>query len=1331
MAVSVAGGSLEFDAVINMQQFDQSLARIEKQLGALTETAKKEATAIDNVVRRATAAIAAYATFTTATNFVKDIVTVRGEFQKLEISFKTMLKSKDAADQLMAQAIELAAKTPFTLQQVGEGAKQLLAYGFGAGQVTDNLKMLGDVAAGVGAPLGDIVYLYGTLRTQGRAYTKDIMQFTARGIPIISELAKQFGVAEEEVQGMVEAGKVGFPEVEQAFQSLTGSSGLFFNLMEEQSKSLTGQLSNLQDAWQSMLNEIGKSNEGIFNTAIQAAIALVKNYEIVIDILITTAAMYGTYKAALMATTVAEIASGFAKKGQTAAQILLNTATVIGEKVTKALNLALSSSPWVWAATAIVGVVTALYLFIDATDEAAEVQGQLAKVTNEAQKSIVEEQKNLDRLMKIAKDEKQSKEARLDAIKQINQISPEYLGNITLETVNTKAATDAVDKYSAALLRKARTTKAANAIVDLEMKRSDEQLKLNQSIADRTRGMDEKTKNYMLQFDPVLRKQIDAYDKLDKAIQGQINTLEGSIEADKKAQDQANSTGKAIIQNAAYYDEQIKAQQEALSQTTDPRNAEAIKAMIKFYQDKKEAIVGASEKEIESMEKVTDRAAQFYDDLMRLERDFAHREKPESVAIDELMDKYDELKIRVLELVEEGGLTKQQGQAAIDRLNVLHGKEEATKLKEIRTNIFKQELNDQQAMFTEYEQLKKEIGVKAARDLYKDRTKGVDTYLDYLQMQEDALKAGMTGYDSATVTKLLNEIGQKRIEHNRMVNEQIAKDNAAHLQDVLNAAQTLNDEELRLRRQFEDDMKVVRAKFGYSKEAQEKRDKLWNDLQEQLKIINQARQEQTEVFKLMNMDISNMSLAGLRTHIKAIDKIINSAEFKKLPAAVQQALLKIKEQFEKLEREVGAPKWVENFKKIEEIAGPIADGFEQIGAAVKEFDEGLGDTIETAGQLTNVLLDAVGAVAAFASGDIGGGIAKTVKAIVGALNIAAAARESERQARKDIEAFNQQIIEGEFEINALYRERERQQVRINKLRIQGLQDEQKLLEQQRATLEEQFAMVMRQLQEEQAVVGQTTEQYGGVFGIGRKTRAVDIYEALGGKTFAELEELFIKEQLTGKAKELFETLQKINEEMKENGELMADNLERTNESFSATTADAILDSITDGFASGLDSAADFADTFEELMRQSVINALKFEALQAPLKKFYEEFAAAATSDKILTEQEIAILRENFNRIITEAGEKFDELQKITGVDITAEGTAGGKGLSGAIKGISEQQADLLAGQFGGLRMTALQQVQIAVSHTGILIEIARNTSILNSVDRRLQAIELYGIKLQA
>jgi hypothetical protein len=209
-------------------------------------------------------------------SFGKAVVDSLVNYEYFSASLRTlMLGDAQAAKALENQLVETAKTTPFSLVEVQDATKQLLAYGFSAGSVVKNIRMLGDVASALTIPFSDIAYLYGTLKTQGRAYTKDIQQFQTRGIPVVKELAKQFNIAEENVMGYVEAGKVGFKDVEKAFQSMTSEGSMFFDMMTKQSQTTGGQISALGDSWEQLKVNIGKSQTGIIAGTVSFANKLV------------------------------------------------------------------------------------------------------------------------------------------------------------------------------------------------------------------------------------------------------------------------------------------------------------------------------------------------------------------------------------------------------------------------------------------------------------------------------------------------------------------------------------------------------------------------------------------------------------------------------------------------------------------------------------------------------------------------------------------------------------------------------------------------------------------------------------------------------------------------------------------------------------------------------------------------------------------------------------------------------------------------------------------------------------------------------------------------
>lgn len=233
--------------------------------------------------------------------FMNTIINTRGQFQQTEMAFETMLGSAEKAAALTNQLIDTAAKTPFDFGQVTGAAKQLLAYGTAANEVNDILKRLGDISAGVGSSMGELAYLYGTTMTQGRMYTMDLRQFMGRGIPMAEALAKVMDTTTAKVGKLVTDGKVGAEQVKAAIIEMTKEGSKFGGMMERQSASFTGRLSNIEDAISQMFNELGKKLEPTIGKGLELTGAMVENWETIGKYILTACAALGTYKAGLLA----------------------------------------------------------------------------------------------------------------------------------------------------------------------------------------------------------------------------------------------------------------------------------------------------------------------------------------------------------------------------------------------------------------------------------------------------------------------------------------------------------------------------------------------------------------------------------------------------------------------------------------------------------------------------------------------------------------------------------------------------------------------------------------------------------------------------------------------------------------------------------------------------------------------------------------------------------------------------------------------------------------------------------------------------------------------
>ena len=447
-------GALDFDAYISDTDFKKSLDEMKARIIGLSKTAESEGDKIDDVFKKVGAGLAAYFSANTLKNFGQELIKVRGDFQQLEVAFTTMLGSKEKADALMDQIVKTAATTPFDLQGVANGAKQLLAYGESAENVNETIVRLGNIASGLSLPLNDLVYLYGTTMVQGRLFTQDVRQFMGRGIPLIQELSKELGKTTDEINQMVTDGKIGFPEVQRVIENLTNEGGMFYNLMEAQSKTLTGQISNLEDAWASMLNNIGKETEGALSAGIEFAATLVENYETILKVLKTLIITYGAYKAAVITLNVVQAVQIELAKGYTLAELAKYRALLLVEGAQKLLNKTMLANPFVLAATALVGLITAVVTFADSTSVAEEQQNRLNEAIKAADEEVANEIGKIEALTTVIKSETAAQEDRKKALRDLIALSPEHLSGITEEAVRNGEATVAIDNYVEALRKK-------------------------------------------------------------------------------------------------------------------------------------------------------------------------------------------------------------------------------------------------------------------------------------------------------------------------------------------------------------------------------------------------------------------------------------------------------------------------------------------------------------------------------------------------------------------------------------------------------------------------------------------------------------------------------------------------------------------------------------------------------------------------------------------------------------------------------------------------------------------------------------------------------------
>ena len=441
--------SLKFDAVIETAKVVSGFRDIQNAVHQTAATVESEGKSIDNIINKIKSSASIAIGGWSIAGFVNQMMQVRGQFQQTEMAFKTMLQSEEKAKDLMQQMIHTAAITPFGVEDVTEGAKQLLAFNIAAEDVNDTLIKLGDVAAGMGLSLSDLVMLYGTTIAKGKMDTMDLYQFLNRGIPIADEIAKVMGLdvsnAIAEVKKQLTAGKVTSDIFKEAMQNMAAEGGKFGGLMEAQSKTIVGQISNIKDAIEQMFNELGRSQEGIINTGLDVVSTLVENWQKVGQVVMVAATAYGTYKAVLMTATALQTLNNrilqqaiVEKTLAAAAGINLSNAEAVAAARTKFLTLAQRGlavalketatatllNPYVLLAAAITSAVVAIYSYVTRVSAAEAAETALEKSLDNTNKKLDERKQKLQDLVAIIQNADSTELQKQLAFDELSKIAP-------------------------------------------------------------------------------------------------------------------------------------------------------------------------------------------------------------------------------------------------------------------------------------------------------------------------------------------------------------------------------------------------------------------------------------------------------------------------------------------------------------------------------------------------------------------------------------------------------------------------------------------------------------------------------------------------------------------------------------------------------------------------------------------------------------------------------------------------------------------------------------------------------------------------------------------
>ena len=266
-------GSLVLD-----DKFSKPLGEATRGTDKFTSNVKKSENTLKGfggVVDAVGKAMTAFAAASAFGAVAGEVLRLGGAMEQTRVSLEVFLGSADKANDVLERLNDLANATPFTNDQIIKAGKGLLAFGLEADKLEEKLKSIGDISAGTGKDFNELAIIYGKAMTAGVVQAEELNQLTEAGVPIIGELAKQFGVAERDVKKLGSEGKISFEDLDEAFQNMTSEGGRFFNLMERQSKTFNGLLSTLQGTAQAFVADFGERLTDLLKPALEAIVAVV------------------------------------------------------------------------------------------------------------------------------------------------------------------------------------------------------------------------------------------------------------------------------------------------------------------------------------------------------------------------------------------------------------------------------------------------------------------------------------------------------------------------------------------------------------------------------------------------------------------------------------------------------------------------------------------------------------------------------------------------------------------------------------------------------------------------------------------------------------------------------------------------------------------------------------------------------------------------------------------------------------------------------------------------------------------------------------------------
>ena len=393
---------------VSTEALQQETKAAEDKIHDLGNATKSETEKMDASLKKIAAGIGAYFSIQQLTQFESKVISIRSEMESLQTSFKT-LAGEQIGGELFEQIKEYELRTPMIMQDLASGAQTMLAFNIPAQDVMEHLKAIGDISMGDSEKFKSLTLAFSQMSATGKLMGQDLLQMINAGFNPLQVISEQTGKSIGQLKEEMEKGAISTKMVQDAFHAAASEGGQFNGMLEAQSKTLKGAISNLEGAWQYMLNDIGEAQEGFIVGSIDMAQKIIANYQQVGQIIMGLITTYGIYKAAVVTAIAAE-------KLHIETLTIAKVRIAVVEKVQAALNATMLANPYVAAATALGVLVGVLVACHDSTTAEEKAQAALNETMETAKQKEQEYNDETDRAIERAQQDEDATHGRKNAM---------------------------------------------------------------------------------------------------------------------------------------------------------------------------------------------------------------------------------------------------------------------------------------------------------------------------------------------------------------------------------------------------------------------------------------------------------------------------------------------------------------------------------------------------------------------------------------------------------------------------------------------------------------------------------------------------------------------------------------------------------------------------------------------------------------------------------------------------------------------------------------------------------------------------------------------------